>query len=530
MGDIRLSNTPVILAIDLGTSGCKAALVTTQGDVLAWESEEVPTLLFPNGGAEQRPRDWWNALRNTTRKLMASGLVEPARVIGLCCSTQGEGTVPVDKDGQELYNCVMWMDSRGAAALKRHARGWVNIEGYAASKIYKWLRLTGGAPSPTGKDPAAHMLYFRDEHPEIYARTHKFLNVLDYLNLRLTGRYVATYDSIATSWVTDNRNPDNIRYHRALIAQSGIDADKFPEILRCTDVVGEVLPAVAEELGLPRGVKVVAGSIDNTAAAIGCGTVRDFESHLYLGTSSWITSHVPKKKTDIVAEMATVPCAVPGRYLFMAMQTTAGGNLTFLRDNILYHKDELLQEAEMPDVYKIMDRIAEATPPGSNGVIYTPWIYGERSPVKDSQVRAGIYNLSLENTRADIIRAVLEGIALNTRWLLGAYEKNIGHRADPITAAGGGALSSVWCQIFADVMDRPIRQLADPIRANAVGAAFIAAVGLGELSYDAVPALTKYRADYEPNPQHRDLYDERYGVFTQIYKQNRPIYKRLNQR
>jgi xylulokinase len=523
-------STPVILAIDLGTSGCKAALITTRGEVLAWESEEVKTILFPNGGAEQRPQDWWNALRNTARKIIASGVVEPSRIVGVCCNTQGEGTVPVDRDGNALHNCILWMDSRGAEALKQHVRGPISFEGYRIPWLYRWLRLTGGAPSITGKDPAAHMLYFRDKHPDIYARTHKFLNVLDYLNLRLTGRSVATFDSIATSWVTDNRNPDNIRYHRDLIAQSGIDADKFPEIVRCTDVIGEVLPAVAEDLGLPRGVKVVAGSIDNTAAAIGSGAVRDYDSHLYLGTSSWITCHVPKKKTDVFAEMATVPCAVPGRYLFMAMQTTAGGNLSFLRDNILYHKDELLQEAQMPDVFKIMDRIAEATPPGSNGVIYTPWIYGERSPVKDSNVRAGIYNLSLENTRADIIRAVLEGIALNTRWLLGAYEKNTGRRADPITAVGGGAVSSVWCRIFADVLDRPVRQLADPIRANAVGAAYIAAVGLGELSFDAIPELTKYRADYEPNPHHRDLYDERYAVFSQLYKQNRGIYRRLNGR
>lgn len=523
-----MSTSPCILAIDLGTSGCKSAVISTTGEVLSWESEDVKTLLYPGGGAEQRPQDWWNALRNTARRAIIASGVAPDRIVGVCCSTQGEGTVAVNREGEALHNAILWMDSRGAASLKKHVRGTLNFEGYSIRRVIRWVRLTGGAPSITGKDPAAHMLYVRDQLPMVYEQTFKFLNVLDYLNLKLTGRFVATFDSIATSWVTDNRNPDNIRYYPDLVQDSGIDADKFPEIVRCTDVVGELLPAVADELGLPRGVKVVGGSIDNTAAAVGSGSVEDFASHLYLGTSSWITCHVPWKKTDVFAEMATVPCALPGRYLFMAMQTTAGGNLNFLRDNILYHKDELLQEARLPDVFKVMDRVAESTPAGSNGVIYTPWIYGERSPVKDSHVRAGIYNLSLENNRSDIIRAFLEGVALNNRWLLGAYEKNIGRKAAPITAAGGGALSSVWCQIFADVLDRPIRQLAEPIKANALGAAYIGAVGLGEMNFDAVPGLTKYRAEYEPNPQHRDVYDERYAVFSQIYRQNRSIYKRLN--
>jgi xylulokinase len=273
---------------------------------------------------------------------------------------------------------------------------------------------------------------------------------------------------------------------------------------------------------------VVAGSIDNTAAAVGSGCVEDYASHLYLGTSSWLTSHVPFKKTDILAEMASVPCAVPGRYLFMAMQTTAGGNLAFLRDNILYHKDALLQEEQAEDVFKLMDRVAEETPAGANGVIYTPWIYGERSPINDSAARAGLFNLSLENTRSDIVRAFLEGVALNTRWLLGPYEKNIGRRAEPITIAGGGAVSGVWCRIFADVLDRPVRQLEEPIRVNARGAAFIAMAGLGLVSLQEAAKLVRWRQELEPAPQLRDLYDERFEVFKQIYRQNAPIFRRLN--
>ncbi len=201
-------------------------------------------------------------------------------------------------------------------------------------------------PSTTGKDPAAHMLLIRNRFPEIYARTYKFLNVLDFLNLRLTGRFAATFDSILTSWVTDNRRPDAIHYDPGLLRACGVDAEKLPEIVPCTAVLGTLLPEVAAQLNLPESVQVVAGAIDNTAAAIGAGAIEDYLPHLYIGTSSWMAAHVPFKKTDPITAMASVPCAVPGRYLLTALQATAGGNLTFLRDKIIYHKDELLQEAE----------------------------------------------------------------------------------------------------------------------------------------------------------------------------------------
>ena len=380
----------------------------------------------------------------------------------------------------------------------------------------------------TGKDQAGHMLFIRDAQPELYANTYKFLNVLDYLSLRLTGQFVATYDSILTSWVTDNRDPDSVRYHERLISTLGLDLDKLPEIAACSEVIGTLKVDVADELGLSRNVKVVAGSIDNTAAAIGSGAVDDYAMHHYIGTSSWMAAHAPFKKTDVFASLASVPYAVPGRYLLTALQATAGGNLTYLRDNILYHKDVLLQEEDVPDIFKVLDQITERVPAGANGVIYTPWIWGERAPVDDKTVRAGLYNLSLHNTREDIIRAFLEGIAFNTRWLMKPVEKFLGRKVDGINIVGGGAQSDVWCQIFADVLNVEIRQVADPIYANARGAAWIAAVGLGEIQFSDVPELAKIKRVYFPQTSNRELYDDRFGIFTQIYKQMSPVYKKMN--
>ena len=285
---------------------------------------------------------------------------------------------------------------------------------------------------------------------------------------------------------------------------------------------------MAADLNLPAGVRVVAGAIDNTAAAIGAGAVEDYVPHLYLGTSSWITAHVPYKKTDIVSSLASVPCAIPGRYLLTALQATAGGNLTFLRDKIIYNKDELLQEENIPDIFKYLDRIAERVPPGANGVIYTPWIWGERAPVENKTLRAGLYNLSLNNNREDIIRAFLEGIAFNTRWLMAPVEKFLGQKIHSIHMVGGGAQSDIWCQIFTDILNVEVKQVAEPIYANACGAAWIGAVGLGEITFGDVARLVRFKRIYQPNPANLSLYNERFEIFTRIYRQMKGIYRRLN--
>ena len=523
-----MEKTAYILAVDLGTSGCKSALISISGQVIAWEFQEVPLQVLPNGGAEQNPQDWWQAFLSTSKKLIEKGLVPLEEIIAVCCSTQGEGTVAVDRDGNALMNCILWMDMRGAAHLKKVTQGLLNVSGYDPLKLVRWIRLTGGAPSLTGKDPAAHMLFIREIYPEVYQKTYKFLNVLDYMNMRLTGRFVATPDSILTSWVTDNRDSAHVVYDQGLLSGCGISADKFPEIVPCTSVIGELKSEVARLLGLKDGIKVIAGAIDTTSAAIGSGAVADYEAHLCIGTSSWMAAHLPVKKTDLSTSMASVPCAIAGKFLMIIMQTTAGGNLTFLRDKILYHKDELLREEQAPDVYQILDRIAAKVPAGSNGLIYTPWIFGERSPVEDRSVRAAILNLSLENSREDIIRAFLEGVALNTRWLLGPSEKFLGRKLSALNIVGGGAKSDIWCQIFADVLNMTIRQVCDPIQVNARGAAFIAAVGLGCLNFGEVAQQVQIQATYQPNPQNKAVYDKLFSEFVRFYKNNKAMYQRLN--
>ncbi len=517
---------PLVLAVDLGTSGCKCALVSFDGTVAAWAFEPVP--LYVEGvAAEQEPEDWWNAFLAASSAILADADAR-RRVAAVCCSTLGESTVCVDRGGNAIGRAILWLDMRGREAIGRRLRGGLlNVKGYDPWKLWRWLRLTGGVPSASGKDNAGHIAYIRDCEPDRYERTYKFLNVLDYMNLRLTGRFCSTLESMVPAWVTDNRDPSDVRYHDELIGMLGIDRDKLPEIVASTEVLGPLLPNVAEALGLNADTVVVAGATDVSAVAVAAGP-GDFAPHLCLGTSSWLGAHVPFMKTDVTNGMAAVPCAVEGRYLAVALQSTAGANLQFLRDRIIYYSRPLLLDEERPCVYEILCEVAARVPAGSKGLIYLPWLFGERSPIDDPSYRACLFNLSLDHTREDIIRAMMEGVALNIRWTMEPFFRLVGRTCGPITAAGGGAQSDLWCQIVADITCRPVQQFANPIQVNAIGAALIAGVGTGALHWADLPALQRIRRVYEPDARLKTLYDDKFGLFKELHRKLAPIYRRLN--
>ena len=524
------ADSKFVLALDLGTSGPKAALISMHGEVVDYAFEEVDLILLPKGGAEQRPQDWWQAIVKVSKAVIGKNTVPVEDIVAINCTSQWSGTVAVDRDGQALMNAIIWMDSRGSPYVSEMAEGLLKIEGYALAKLFKWIRLTGGAPGLAGKDPLAHILFIKDQLPEIYRQTYKFLEPMDYINLCLTGKFAASYDSISLHWVTDNRDINRVRYDDGLFAMATIDPEKLPALKRPDEVLGTITKDVADELGLNTDVKVIMGTPDVACAAVGSGAVGDYDGHLYIGTSSWLICHVPFKKTDLLHAIASLPSAIPGRYMAACEQETAGACLTFLRDNILYHKDELLAETQMPDVYKVFDQIVADVPAGSGKVIFTPWLYGERSPIEDHAVRSGIFNQSLSTTRGHLIRAVFEGVAYNTKWLLGYMEKFIKRRMDPIRMIGGGANSDIWCQIMADVLDRKIQQAQDPIQANVKGAALLAAAALGYITYDAIPGFVQVARTYSPNPDNRKIYDELFREFLNIYKVNKKIYARLNKK
>ncbi len=511
-----------ILAIDLGTSALKVALVSVAGEVVASEQEACRVELLPGGGAEQDPEEWWALISCASSRLMARAAVPPESVVAVSCTAQWSGTVPVDERGCPIRKAIIWMDSRGAQYARGVTRGPVQVQGYGADKLVRWIRKTAGIPAHSGKDSISHILWLKHSEPGAYHSARLFLEPKDWLNLRLTGRAAASYDSIALHWVTDNRHADRIRYDQALLRLAGVDGSQLPDLMAATDILGPVLPGPAAALGVPAGIPVVVGTPDVHSAAIGSGATRDFQAHLYVGTSSWLTCHVPFKKTDMLRNIASLPSAIPGRYLVADEQETAGAALKFLRDRVLFAGDP------PPDAYREFDRMVGDTLPGSGGVIFTPWLYGERTPVEDRFVRGGFHNLSLSTNRDELVRAVFEGVALNARWLLQAVERFTGRRLEPIRFIGGGALSDPWCQIFADVLGRTIEQVADPVNANARGAGMLASVAIGELTFDQVPDRVRVDRRYQPDSKTQELYAELFREFVGLYRRNRKAHARLN--
>jgi xylulokinase len=247
-----------------------------------------------------------------------------------------------------------------------------------------------------------------------------------------------------------------------------------------------------------------------------------------LGTSAWLGCHVPFKKSDVLHNMAALPSAIPGRYLLINEQETAGACLAALRDRIFFPGDLLADMAPPPDFFERLEALAAAAPPGSRRTLFTPWLNGERSPVDDRTLRGGWHNLSLRTERGDLVRAVYEGVAFNLRWLMEAVQGFIRRPLDTIRFVGGGARSALWRQIHADILRCRVEQVADPLYTNARGAGFLGAVALGYLSFDALNGQTPISSVYEPDPQTAALYDELFGEFLELQRKNRAIYARLN--
>jgi xylulokinase len=518
-----------ILAIDLGTSGPKVGLVSVQGKVLEYEFEPTEFKLLPGGGAEQDPHDWWRAIVIATRRLLSRHAERVKEVIAIACTGQWSGTVAVGRGGDPLMNAIIWMDTRGAPYAKKLTSQGISIGGYSPGRLLSWIRITGGIPTGAGKDPIAHILFIKKNFPEVYQATYKFLEPIDYLGFRLTGETAASFDSIALHWLTDNRDIQNVRYHPKLLDWAEIEREKLPELRGFVDMLGRITPQAARELGLQDGVEVVMAAPDVHSAAVGSGAVEDYQAHIYIGTSSWMVFHMPGKKTNLSLNMASLPAAIPGKYIVIGEQECAGMCLTYLRDNVFFADDELPTGEKPANAYAVFDRIVANAPAGSQGVIFTPWLYGERAPVEDHLVRGGFFNQSLKTTRSHLLRAVYEGVAYNSRWLLGNMEKFTGQRLDSIRMVGGGAKSSIWCQIYADVFDRTVMQVGDPICANMLGAGLLACVALGYMKVGDIPSKVEIAKTFKPNSDNRKVYDELFSEFVQVYHRLKPIYARLNE-
>jgi xylulokinase len=510
-----VSDERVCLAIDLGSGALKVGAVSLTGELAAVAQRDYETERLPGGGAVQDAAAWWGMVRELSGSVLQG--IPAGQVAAVSCTGQWASTIPVDEAGEPVGPCLMWLDTRGARRAREAIGG--PLMGYSPRALATWIRHTGGVPSPFGGDPVSHMLHLERDEPEIASAARWYLEPVDYLSMRFTGRAAATHASMSAAWLTDNRRLERLEYDPVLIRRLGLDGSKLPPLVETGSLIGPVRPEVAAELGISPDAQVVTGTPDLHSAALGCGAIGEGEAHMTISTTSWISMPFPRKKTDALHSIATVPGLDSQSYLVANNHEAAGLCLRWLRDSFTL--------GERGDFERLIE-LAKSSPPGSGGAIFTPWLAGERSPVDDRNARGGWHNLSVETGNADLVRSVLEGVAYNSRWLGEAVEGFAKQRLEPLRIFGGGAISALWCQIHADVMDRRIERVGDPMHANLRGAALFASLGLGEVTRDEIRDLVPVDRVFEPDPSTREAYDRLYAEFPGLYKAQRRMFARLN--
>lgn len=502
------------LVVDLGTGGPKVAIVTLDGRLRWATARQVATVCLPDGTAVQDAGQWWRLVCESARAALSSGIVDPASIVAVAVTGQWGSLVPVDAGGLPVGAARTFLDTRGAGHNKAFIGG--PMVGYNPRRAFTWIRRTAGGPSPNGGDPIAHMLSVQRDEPDVAAAARWFLEPVDYLTMRFSGQPAASHNSMTAAWLTDNRDLTRLAYDEHLVALSGVAADRLPPLVPTGSIVGPVLPSVAADLGLSLDTVVVTGTTDLLTATIGSGATADYQAHVAISTTAWISCPVPGKKTDILHTIATVPGLRPDRYYLANNHETAGACLAWARDQIFGGSYEDLVE------------LAATAEPGGGGALFTPWLSGLRSPVDDRKARAGWHNVSLATTRAQLVRAVLEGVAFNTRWLHEHVERFVGRRLDPIRILGGGAQSELWCQVHADVLDRHIERVADPVTAQLRGAGLVAGLALGVLTDADAAAAVPVDRTFVPDPGAHAAYQPMYAQFRRMYRRQRGLFAALN--
>ena len=527
-----------IIIYDFGTSSLKACLfdVGEEIRVIATANEAYGLRILENGGAEQDTEEWWQAICKTTGELFAKTEVRPGEVSGLAFCAQMQGVVLVDERGRAVRPAMSYLDGRGVREFGNcMGKGIIKVSGCSLYKLLRNLRVNY-AGSTSAKDPVWKYKWVENNEPEVFARVGKWLDVGDYLVSRCTGRITRTADSAFATFLYDTRRGRE-GWNQGLLKMYGVRPEHLPPIIDCTDLAGGLTAEAARDLGLKEGTPVFGGGGDTTFVNIGAGCVTPGDTHIYVGTSGWVSTFLDYQTVDIKAMITGVLSAIPGHFNYYAELETAGKCYEWVKNhlaldeiNVYLKGTEITDgfESEFMSLYDYMSAEAGKVPPGSNGVIFTPWLHGNRCPFEDANAAGMFFNIRIDTGKRDLIRAVLEGICYHLRWLLECEARKV-KTSDMIRFVGGGALSPVICQMLADITGRKIETVNNAQEVGAMGAAIVAAAGLtGEDVKDIARRLVKTKAVYQPDVSHREIYDRNYGVFKKLYKSNAAHFQVLN--
>jgi xylulokinase len=515
-----MSRLPLVLSIDLGTGGPKVALVATDGSIVAAAVRPITTTFVGSNGAEQDPEAIWQAILSASKQVIHEAGRPAHEILGVTCTSQYLSIVPIDARGRPVGNMIPWMDGRGSALTRR-------LYAENPKAFPRWLEIAGMPPLPSGNDSLSHMLFLKNEQPEIYQRAAKLVEPADYITTRLTGSCTSNACTAFSQLLIDIRDLSRVAYHDELIAISGIDREKLPDLVPVGSQVGTIDKEIAEAIGLPIDTPVFAGVNDTHAAAIGTGVFLPGRGAINVGTTCQVLAFVDRMQADVEHWILAMPSPIRDRYMVMAEIGLGGKPLEHFLTNIAFADDELAHHASA-DPFANVERTLRATPAGSGGLLYLPWLAGSQSPVSNASMRGAFLNISLETDRARMLRAVLEGVTFSLRWALPVVETFVDARFEALQFSGGGAVSAEWAQIMADMMDRPVHQLADPRHVNNRGTAFLAFQELGLASLDEVDKLCRIEHIFDPKPENRAVYAKLFEQFVHAHERTRPIFEALN--
>ncbi|MGA2611960.1 MAG: FGGY-family carbohydrate kinase [Spirochaetia bacterium] len=532
-----MSDAAHVIAYDVGTTGAKACLYSLGREVklVAGASAEYPLSLLPDGGAEQDPADWWKAVCADTRKLLADSGVPPARVKGLAFCCQMQGLVLVDARGTPVRPAMSYMDQRAVAQKRAGIEKGLRIAGMNARKLLPSLLITGGV-SASVKDPVWKYHWVREREPECFRRVHKWLDAKEYLVHRCTGRFAMTPDSANATFLYDTR-PGRQGWSPLVCRLFDVDPAHLPEVIGPAETAGPLLAGPAEEMGLAPDTPVFGGGGDLSLVSLGSGAAGVHDTHVYMGTSGWVSTVTDRRVVDTDCFIASILGAQKGRYNYISEQETSGKCLEWVRDHLAL--DEIgvyLQHRTVADdpegryatLFELLDETIEGVQPGAQGVVFTPWLRGNRSPFEDPAARGIFFNVGLETGKRAMIRAVAEGIALHGKWQLAAIRRKVPARG-PVRFVGGGARSDAMARIMADALEEVVEPVVSPQNAGALGAALLCASGLGILgSLEEARRLVPVRGSFEPDSARSKIYQERLEVFRSLYERNRQSFRKLN--
>ncbi|RPI95112.1 MAG: xylulokinase [Chloroflexi bacterium] len=503
---------PYILAHELGTTGNKATLYSTEGALLGSTFYAYETEFAHTGWAEQNPEDWWRAVYVSTQELLRQAKIRPDDIAVISFSGQMMGCVPLDSKARPLRHAIIWADQRSV-----DQECWLG-ERVAPADVYQ---ITGHRLSASYS--LCKMLWIRDHQPDVYDATYKFVHAKDAIVARLTGNFVTEPTDASGMNLYDL---DSGTWSDRIIAAAELDEAKLPDIRRSIDVVGAVLREVATEIGVAAGTPVVIGGGDGMCAAAGAGVVQEGTAYNYIGASSWIALATPKPIYDPEYRTFTWAHLVPGLFSPCGTMQMAGGSYQWARDQ-LCPIERQAADALGISPYELMNLSAEQSPPGANGLIFLPYLLGERSPRWNPKARAAFVGLTIRHTRADMIRAVLEGITMNLRVILEAFTAQ-GAKIDAMRVIGGGARGRFWNRIMADVYGIPVHRLAVLQEATSMGAALAGGIGVGLYhDFSMSETMNAIAETILPDAATQAVYNQTYPIFDAAYHALLPVYEML---